>query len=106
MPIPNPLRSSVARLSASLLLLLSALPVSAQTVETFVLSVGGISIGTGCSTFTTPSPVLSFFGSQGIAEPVPGYAPCSIGGGMTDQLARIRSARASPSCRRGMVSSA
>ena len=77
-------------LIGALLLLGSAVArgAAASSVETFVLAVGGQSIGGpgfSCSTFSPATPALAFFGGVSAAVPTDGLAPCSIAGGYRTQ---------------------
>ncbi len=56
------------------------------SLEVFVLTAGGQSSGTGCSTYGPPAPVYAFFGSAGISPPAPGLAPCGVAGEIADTV--------------------
>jgi len=54
---------------------------AAPLVQTYAQAIGGQSAGLsppGCSTFSAPAPVSSFFGSNGIGNPIGGNATCGV----------------------------
>lgn len=57
------------------------------SLDTFVLSVGGVSVPgpAGCTSFVTPSSLISFFGDYGVGLPVGGLTVCGIPGGVDEQ---------------------
>lgn len=53
---------------------------AAPELETFVLTAGGISGGTGCGTYSAPPPVSNRFGPAGLSIPTPRLAACGVAG--------------------------
>jgi len=75
------IQSSVVSLGALVLLAAAGPATAAPVVQTYAQAIGGQSAAVfspPCTTFSAPAEVLSFFGSDGVANVVGGNAACGV----------------------------